>query len=75
MLEPRLILINLRVKLGVAAAVASALVRSVEFKSLLFWEERYAKQKFFLVLWKPRRTPRGERGGARLFLLDRYFVE
>src|SRR5215813_8482718 len=51
MLEPRLILINLRVKLGVAAAVASALVRSVEFKSLLFREERSAKQKIYLVLW------------------------
>ncbi len=28
------------VKLGVAAAVSSSLVRSVEFKSLLFREER-----------------------------------
>ena len=31
-MEPRVILINLLVKLGVAAALASALVRSVEFK-------------------------------------------
>src|SRR5262249_2130918 len=38
-------------KLGVAAAVASALVRSVEFKSLLFREDRNLKQKIYLVLW------------------------
>src|SRR5207244_7880534 len=50
-MEPRLILINLLVKLGVAAAVASALVRSVEFKSLLFREDRSVKQKIYLVLW------------------------
>src|SRR5437016_1322308 len=34
-MEPRLILINLLVKLGVAASAASILGRSVEFKSLL----------------------------------------
>jgi two-component system, LytTR family, sensor kinase len=51
MIEQRLILINLLVKLGVAAAVASALVRSVEFKSLLFREDRNLKQKIYLVLW------------------------
>src|SRR5438270_9816248 len=51
MLDKRLILVNLLVKLGVAAAVASALVRSVEFKSLLFLEERTTKQKIYLVLW------------------------
>jgi two-component system LytT family sensor kinase len=50
-MEQRLILINLLVKLGVAAAVASALVRSVEFKSLLFREERTLRQKIYLVLW------------------------
>jgi len=50
-MEQRLILVNLLVKLGVAAAVASALVRSVEFKSLLFNEERTLKQKIYLVLW------------------------
>src|ERR1700691_3631249 len=48
---PRLILINLLVKLGVAAAVSSSLVRSVEFKSLLFREERSLRQKIYLVLW------------------------
>ncbi len=50
-MEQRLILVNLLIKLGVAAAVASALVRSVEFKSLLFREERPIRQKIFLVLW------------------------
>ena len=50
-MEYRLILINLMVKLGVAAAVAAGLVRSVEFKSLLFREERTFKQRFYLVLW------------------------
>lgn len=50
-MDSRLILINLLIKLGVAAAVASALVRSVEFKSLLFREERTIKQRIYLVLW------------------------
>ncbi|HEX8815666.1 MAG TPA: histidine kinase [Terriglobales bacterium] len=50
-MEQRLILINLLIKLGVAAAVASTLVRSVEFKSLLFREERTLRQKIYLVLW------------------------
>jgi two-component system LytT family sensor kinase len=45
------LLINLLIKLGVAAAVASTLVRSVEFKSLLFREERSLKQQIYLVLW------------------------
>jgi two-component system LytT family sensor kinase len=50
-MESRLILINLLVKLGVAAAVSSSLVRSKEFKSLLFREERTFLQKVYLVLW------------------------
>jgi two-component system LytT family sensor kinase len=50
-MEQRLILINLLIKLGVAAAVASTLVRSVEFKSLLFREDRSLKQQIYLVLW------------------------
>ena len=50
-MEPRLILINLLIKLGVAAAVSSTLVRSKEFKSLLFREERTFRQKMYLVLW------------------------
>ena len=37
-MEPRLILIQLLLKLGVAAAVSSSIVRSLEFKSLLFRE-------------------------------------
>ena len=51
MFEQRLILINLLVMLGVAAAVASALVRSIEFKRLLFREERSLRQKIYLTLW------------------------
>jgi two-component system LytT family sensor kinase len=50
-MEPRLILINLLVKLGVAAAVSSSLVRAKEFKSLLFREERTFRQKMYLVVW------------------------
>jgi len=50
-MESRLIWINLLVKLGVAAAVSSSLVRSKEFKSLLFREERSFRQKVYLVLW------------------------
>jgi two-component system, LytTR family, sensor kinase len=51
MFEQRLILINLLVMLGVAAAVSSALVRSIEFKHLLFREERSLRQKIYLALW------------------------
>ncbi len=47
----RLILINLLVRLGIAAAVSSTLVRSKEFKSVLFREERTVRQKIYLVLW------------------------
>ena len=50
-MEQRLILVNLLIKLGVAAAVASVLVRSVEFKSLLFRESRALKQRIYLILW------------------------
>src|SRR5690349_11907858 len=50
-MEQRLILINLLIKLGVAAAVSSALVRSLEFKSLLFRDERSLKHRIYLVLW------------------------
>jgi two-component system LytT family sensor kinase len=50
-MEWRLILVNLLIKLGVAAAVASTLVRSVEFKSLLYREERSLKQQVYFVLW------------------------
>jgi len=50
-MEYPLILINLLVKLGVAAAIAASLVRWVEFKSLLFREERSLKDRLYLVLW------------------------
>src|SRR5450631_2910603 len=46
-----LILVNLLIKLGVAASAASILGRSVEFKSLLFRESRNWKQQTYLVLW------------------------
>ena len=49
--DQKLILINLLVKLGVAAAVSSTLVRSREFKKLLFREERSTRQKIYLTLW------------------------
>jgi two-component system LytT family sensor kinase len=50
-MEQRLILINLLVKLGLAAAIAAGLVRSVEFKSILFREERSTRDRIYLVLW------------------------
>jgi two-component system LytT family sensor kinase len=49
-MESQTILIHLALKLGVAAAVSSTLVRSKEFKSLLFREERVFRQKVYLVL-------------------------
>jgi two-component system, LytTR family, sensor kinase len=49
-MEPQTILIHLALKLGVAAAVSSTLVRSKEFKLLLFREERTFRQKVYLVL-------------------------
>jgi two-component system, LytTR family, sensor kinase len=49
-MEPRVILVHLLIKLGVAAAVSSALVRSKEFKKLLFREARSVPQKIYLAL-------------------------
>lgn len=49
--DQKLILVNLLIKLGVAAAVSSTLVRSREFKKLLFREERTTRQKIYLALW------------------------
>ena len=49
--DQKLILVNLLVKLGVAAAVSSTLVRSLEFKKLLFREERTTSQKVYLTIW------------------------
>jgi two-component system, LytTR family, sensor kinase len=51
MMEPWLILVNLLIKLGVAAALSSALVRSKEFKSLIFREHRETRHKIYLALW------------------------
>ena len=50
-MEPRIILIHLLIKLGVAAAVSSALVRSKEFKKLFFQEHRESRHKIYLALW------------------------
>src|SRR6476659_8966983 len=50
-MELSLVLINLMVKLGLAAALAAALVRSVEFKALLYREERSLRDRFYLVFW------------------------
>ena len=50
-MEQGLILVNLLIKLGVAAAVSSALVRSKEFKKLLFSTTRDTRRKVYLTLW------------------------
>ena len=47
----RLITINLLIKLGAAAAVASVLVRSRRFKELIFTEQRTLTEKLYLVLF------------------------
>jgi two-component system LytT family sensor kinase len=47
----RLVAINLLITLGVAAAVASALVRSRTFKEVLFTEPRTPRQTLQLVIW------------------------
>ena len=51
MLEQRLILVTLLLKLGVAATVSTVLGRSKEFKKLLFQEHRTTQQKIYLALW------------------------
>ena len=50
-MELSLVLINLLVKLGLGAALAAALVRSVEFKSLLYREQRSIRDRIYFVLW------------------------
>lgn len=47
----KLILITLLIKLGVAAAIASALARSREYQKLLFTEDRTLSQTVYLVLF------------------------
>jgi two-component system LytT family sensor kinase len=51
MLEQRLILVSLLIKLGVAATVSTVLGRSKEFKKLLFQEHRESRHKIYLALW------------------------
>ena len=50
-MDQKIILVTLLVKLGVAAATASAVVRARYFQFLLFREERTLRQKFHLVLF------------------------
>ena len=50
-MNDRLTAISLLVQLGIAAAIASALVRSKEFKALLFAPVRTLTQTIYLVLW------------------------
>ncbi len=50
-MDPRLISVSLLVRLGVAAAVASALVRSRYFKGLLYGEDRSRHQAIHLALF------------------------
>ena len=70
MLEQRLILVNLLIKLGVAATVSTVLGRSKEFKKLLFLEHREARQKIYLALWMSLPMALGVwiRFGVRSFL-------
>src|SRR5436189_4355316 len=49
-MNERVLLINQLIKLGAAAAIASALVRSREFKSRLFLERRSPRVTIELVL-------------------------
>lgn len=51
MLEPKLILITLLIKLGVAAADSAGLARSRVFQNLLFAERRSTGQSLALMAW------------------------
>ena len=51
MLDPKLILITLLIKLGVAAAVSNALGRSRSFQRVLFAEQRRPAQQLRLILF------------------------
>ena len=50
-IDTKLLLISLLVKLGVAAAVASSLARSVRFKRLLLLERRSTVDTWKLLAW------------------------
>jgi two-component system LytT family sensor kinase len=49
--DSKLILITLLVELGVAAAVASSLARSIRFKRLLLLKHRNTRETIQLVAW------------------------
>ena len=48
-MDPRLILVTLLIRLGVAAAISSVLVRARRFRVLLFREERTLGEKIEIV--------------------------
>ena len=50
MIDQRLLLLTQLIKLGVAAAIASAFVRSKDFKKLVFAEEPSLRQRVLLVI-------------------------
>ena len=50
-MDQRLVLLTQLIKLGVAAAIASALVRSRDFKRLLFLENPTLRDKIWLVIF------------------------
>ena len=49
-MDQRLILVTLLIRLGVAAAISSVLVRARRFRVLLFREERTLGEKLEIVL-------------------------
>ena len=49
-MDQRLILVTLLIRLGVAAAISSVLVRARRFRVLLFREERTLGEKIEIVL-------------------------
>src|SRR5258708_16992409 len=59
MLDPLRISIYVLVIVGIAGVASSGLIRSVEFKWLLFGEERPLRQKIQLMLWVCSPTPIG----------------
>ncbi|MGI4828751.1 MAG: sensor histidine kinase [Janthinobacterium lividum] len=50
-IDPKLLLITLLIKLGVAAALASSLARSVRFKRLLLLQERSSADVLKMLAW------------------------
>jgi len=50
-MDQRLILLTQLIKLGVAAAIASALVRSRDFKRLLFLQDANLRQRISLIIF------------------------